>query len=142
MFDDSYMVALAARRGLSFEPAPYVRHLFGGRKTFNYSELTEAHFCDEDLMHAVQHMATSDVLDYFASEMGSFPKVEYAISPGCKSVLVAWTNFDMGTAYAAYERRRGGWKKVREFLDKEMYECLSPGAERCEPLWWWPMLRS
>ena len=142
-FDDSYMLALAARRGLSFKPHRTIRHLFGGRETVKFSELTEDHFRNEELIHSLERIARSKVLVYFAGQTGTCLKVETAISPERKSVVVVWTNYDMGPTYALYEGwREGGWRGVKQFLDDAMNECLPYGAARSELLWWWPMKRS
>ena len=142
MFDDSYMLALASRRGLSFEPGPHTRRLLGGHETFNFSDLTEEHFRNERLMRSLQSTAEWVVLLHFKSQTGLSFQVESAASP-YKRVLVAWTNYDMGTTYASYDERRvGGWMSVKEFLDKEMNECLPSGTGRCELVWWWPTLLS
>ena len=143
MFDDSYMVALAARRGLSFKPHKLNRHLFGGRETFKFSELTEEHYQNEELIQSLEYIALWKVLAYFASRTGTMLQVETAISPKRKSVIVLWTNYNMGPTFALYEGwREGGWKGVKQFLDDAMNECLPYGAARSELLWWWPMKRS
>ena len=70
-------------------------------------------------------------------------QVESAISSERKSVIVLWTNYDMGRMYAFFEERReGGWKGVKKFLDDAMNECLPHGAARSELLWWWPLKQS
>ena len=143
MFDDSYMLALAARRGLSFKPGRHTRHLFGGRETFKYSDLTEEHFRNERLIQSLQRMATMAVLVHFSGRTGTCVEAQSVISPGRKSVVVVWTNYDMGPTYALFEGwREGGWNGVKKFLDDAMNECLPPGAERTELLWWWPVIQS
>ena len=107
MFDDSYMLALASRRGLSFEPGPHTRRLLGGHETFNFSDLTEEHFRNERLMRSLQSTAEWVVLLHFKSQTGLSFQVESAASP-YKSVLVAWSNYDMGTTYASYDERGVG----------------------------------
>ena len=141
-FDDSYMLALAARRGLSFKPHRTIRHLFGGRETVKFSELTEDHFRDEELIHSLERIARSKVLVYFAGQTGTSLKVETAISPERKSVVVVWTNYDMHRKHRLYDTfhmgvRKGGWKMMKEFLQEAMNEGLPAGVEPSEPMWWW-----
>ena len=143
MFDDSYMVALAARRGLSFKPHKLNRHLFGGSKTVNFSELTEDQVHNKELRHYIERNAMWTVLAHFARRIGNCLEVEIALSPERKHVVVVWTNYNMGPTYALYEGwREGGWEGVKEFLDDAMNECLPPETERSELLWWWPVIQS
>ena len=140
IFDDSYMLALAARRRLSFKQHKRIRHLFGGDETFNFGDLTEEHFRNEELMDTLRTIALSKALIYFAGTTGTCLEVETVPSPRWQRVLVVWTNYNMGSTYTLYEEwREGGWKKMKKFLNDAMNECLPPGTEREELLWWWPM---
>ena len=136
------MLELARRRRLTFRVREYNHHYFGNVDTYNFADLTEEHLTNKQLRQSLQALAVLAVERYFRKSLGFCPEIEQPYAPDFKNVLVVWSNYDMHVKYRAYDSyirgaQKGGWKKIRRFLQEAMNECLPAGSEPSRPMWWW-----
>ena len=136
------MLELARRRRLTFDVGRHNHCYFGNVDTYNFADLTEEHLTNEELRPRLRKLARIAVELYFTKSTGFCLDIQQPYAPDFKSVLVVWTNYDMHVKYQAYDAyirgaQKGGWKKIRRFLQEAMNECLPAGSEPSQPVWWW-----
>ena len=138
-YDRTYMLEIARRRRLTFQPGPSFRRLIGGGEEINFGDLTEEHMRDPRVCSTLQDHAITQVCDYIREHTRASFTLEEPLSMRWDVMLVLWNNHDIDEKYRRFRLRGGQLAKVKEFMDELMNECLPADSERSEPMWWWSL---
>ena len=125
------MVEYARRHSLTFQPPKNLRAALKCGKEFNFADITNKHYRDEDLMTGLQSIATILVLTKLTSQTGVQLSVGRPFSLEYPCILVMWTNYNIEERYEPLDAL-GMIDDAVAILDAAMNE-----EEPTKLRWWW-----
>lgn len=137
-FNNGEMLEYAKRQDFTFEvDSETTGRQFGGKGVVKFSELSEEHCKDEELMRALRPVAISEIQAHIAVKTGVLLTFEKPLSMEWESMWVVWTNYDIQDKWPRMEAFKF-WDRLQNFMDDMMNNGRPADAEpRRHVQWWW-----